>query len=304
MKLVKTAAALLISAAVAISGIPSVSAAESPYYIRILTKNVNIRSGPGTKYELKGRTGGAGSFTYLGAQFDDFDILWYKIKDKSGFSGWVSSDFSRRYFRKAARPEVEAPDEYVSDGTAASDITEAVYNAAAEANAIGVQVAAIRGSDGKVFDWTYGWSKYGEKAMGNATKIRAASVSKVAVAVCGMKMQEQGILDLNKGISKYWGKKMPTQISLASLFTHTSTLGYLSMQTNREKILEQLRRSTSYTGAQVGSSSAWMYNNYGISVAAATLEVASDTVLEDYAQKNLFVPLGVDMSFFSGNIQK
>ena len=304
MKLVKTAAALLISAAVAISGIPSVSAAESPYYIRILTKNVNIRSGPGTKYELKGRTGGAGSFTYLGAQFDDFDILWYKIKDKSGFSGWVSGDFSRRYFRKAARPEVEAPDEYVSDGTAASDITEAVYKAAAEANAIGVQVAAIRGSDGKVFDWTYGWSKYGEKAMGNATKIRAASVSKVAVAVCGMKMQEQGILDLNKGISKYWGKKMPTQISLASLFTHTSTLGYLSMQTNRDKILEQLRRSTSYTGAQVGSSSAWMYNNYGISVAAATLEVASDTVLEDYAQKNLFVPLGVDMSFFSGNIQK
>lgn len=284
--------------------VPVSAAVSDTYYIRILSKNVNIRSGPGTKYKLKGKTGGAGSFTYLGSQFDDFDILWYKIQDKNGFGGWVSSDFSRRYIKKAALPKIDKTEDYESDGSAGSDITKAVYDAADKANAIGVQVAAIRGSDGKVFDWTWGWSKYGEKAMGNATKIRDASISKVAVAICAVKMQEEGIVDLNKKISNYWGKKLPKPVSLATLFTHTSTLGYLSVQTDKDKILSQITKSGNYTDAKIGSSASWYYNNYGISVAAATLDVASDTVLEDYAREKLFKPLGVDMAFFSGNIEK
>ena len=117
-------------------------------------------------------------------------------------------------------------------------------------------------------------------------------------------MQEQGILDINKKISNYWGKKMPKSISLATLLTHTSTLRYLSMQTDAEKILKQLTDKSSYIDGKVGSSSSWMYNNYGSSVAAATLDVASGKVLEDFAQENLFGPLGVDMSFFAGKIEK
>ena len=304
-KILRAAVSVLTAAVMAVSSVPTAGAeTETPYYIRILSKNVNIRSGPGTKYKIKGKTGGAGSFTYLGAQFDDFDILWYKLEDKTGFTGWVSSDVSRRYMKKSAMPEIDKAEEYESDGTAYSEIMSMVYDAADSANAIGVQVAAIRGSDGRVFDWTWGYSKYGEKAMGNATKIRAASISKVAVAICAVKMQEQGILDINKKISKYWGEKMPQPVSLATLLTHTSSLAYLSVQTDREKLLEKLTSVSSYTGAKIGSAAAWMYNNFGTSVAAATLEVASDTVLEDYAQDNIFKPLGVDMSFFSGNIEK
>ncbi len=303
MKAAKVVTAFFLALTLAVNSAPA-TYAETPYYIRILSKNVNIRSGPGTKYELKGRTGGSGSFSYLGAQFDDFDILWYKIQDKSGFTGWVSSDFSRRYFKKSYKPDFGEIEEYVSDGTAKSDIAEAVYNAAVGSNAIGIQVAAIRGSDGKVFDWTWGYSRLGEKEMGNATKIRVASVSKVAIAICAVKMQEQGILDINRKISKYWGKKMPKSVSLASLLTHTSSLAYLSIQTDRDKILDQLVKPGSYLDSKVGSAAAWYYNNYGSAVAAATLEVASDTVLEDYAQENLFGPLGVDMSFFAGNIEK
>lgn len=293
----------MLAAALAFNTAASASA-ETPYYIRILSKNVNIRSGPGTKYKLKGKTGGAGSFNYVGSQFDDFDILWYKIEDNTGFTGWVSSDFSRRYIKKSMLPKKENPEEFESDGTAYSDIEKVVNDSAVSANAIGVQVAAIRGSDGKVFDWTWGDSKLGEKKMGNATKIRSASISKVAIAVCAVKMQEQGIVGLNKKISKYWGEKLPKPVSLATLLTHTSTLGYLSMQTDREKMLEKLTKDGNYTTSDIGTASSWYYNNFGSAVAAATLEVASDTVLEDYAQENLFKPLGVDMSFFSGNIEK
>ena len=305
MKIMKKVASVILSCALVLSAsVVSHAETETPYYIRILSKNVNIRSGPGVSYDITARTKKASSFTYLGAQFDDFDILWYKLEDKSGRVGWVSSDFSRRYIKKAYLPELDAPEEFVSDGTAYSDIMKTVNDTAISSNAIGVQVAAIRGSDGKVFDWTYGYSRYGEKAIGNATKIRAASISKVAVAICAVKMQEQGILDINKKISKYWGEKLPKPVSLATLLTHTSTLGYLSMKTDKEQILSQITKSGNYTDKKIGSSAAWYYNNYGISVAAATLEIASDTVLEDYAQENLFKPLGVDMSFFAGNIEK
>ena len=309
MKLKKAIASVFLACSIAISSSAVVSAEsetsnETPYYVRILTKNVNIRNGPGTSYDITAKTKGASSFIYVGAQFDDFDILWYKFEDKNGKVGWVSSDFSRRYLKKAARPEIDPVEEYVSDGTAYSDIMKVVSDTAVSANAIGVQVAAIRGSDGKVIDWTWGYSKYGEKAIGNATKIRTASISKVAVAICAVKMQEQGILDINKKISKYWGEKLPKPVSLATLLTHTSTLGYLSMKTDKEKILDQLTKAGNYTDKKIGSAASWYYNNYGISVAAATLEIASDTVLEDYAQENLFKPLGVDMSFFFGNIEK
>ena len=304
MKILKAVTAVILSLVMIAGVTPPVSAASSTYYVKILSKDVNIRNGPGTKYKIIGKTGGAGSFNYLGAQFDDFDILWYKIEDGKSFTGWVSSDVSRRYLRKAAMPKIPLPEEYESDGTAFSDIEKVVHDTALATNAVGVQVSAIRGSDGKIFDWKYGYSKYGEKDIGNATKIRAASISKVAVAICALQMQEQGILDINKKISNYWGKKMPKSISLATLLTHTSTLRYLSMQTDAEKILKQLTDKSSYIDGKVGSSSSWMYNNYGSSVAAATLDVASGKVLEDFAQENLFGPLGVDMSFFAGKIEK
>ncbi|MBP5605910.1 MAG: serine hydrolase [Ruminiclostridium sp.] len=305
MKFCKAVTAVFLALTLALNTSPGISAASEPeYYIRVLSKNVNIRKGPGADYAVKGRTSKASSFNYLGAQFDEFDILWYKVSDNKGFTGWISSNVSRRYMKKSSRPEVDPPEEYVSDGTAMSDVTKVVYDTADAAKAYGVQVAAIRGSDGKIFDWDWGYSKYGVKEMGNATKIRTASISKVAVAICAMKMQEEGIVDINKKISRYWGEKLPYPVSLATLLTHTSTLGMLSMKPSKEELLEQLQKKSSYTGAGIGTSKAWMYNNYGISVAAATLEMASDRVLEDYAHEKLFAPLGVDMSFFSGNIEK
>ncbi len=292
----------MLAFAFIVNSVPSASA-ETDYYVKVLYEGVNFRSGPGVEYKLKGHSGGPLTLTYLGAQFDSVDILWYKIKDKSGFTGWVSSNYSRRYLKKSALPEIGEVEEYTSDGTAFSDVYEYIYGAAKEGNAIGVQVAAIRGSDGHIFDWTWGDSKYGIKKMGNATKIRAASISKTAIAICAVKMQEQGIIDLNKNIKNLWGTKLPKPVSMATLLTHTSTLRYLYIKPDKEGLLEQLIRKDGYTDDNPGSAASWYYNNFGSAVAAATLELAAGRTLEDYAQENLFGPLGLDMSFFSGNIQ-
>jgi CubicO group peptidase (beta-lactamase class C family) len=302
MKLFRKIAAVFVVFVIMTASVPSASA-ETSYYIYIPSAKVNLRSGPGTKYDIKGYTGAPVSLDYLGAQFDDADILWYKIQDSKGFTGWVSSNYSRRYFKKSAKPEYGRI-ECETDDTLYSDISQFVADTAYDANAIGVQVAAIRGSDGKIFDWTYGYSKWGSKKVGNATKFRAASISKVAVAICALKMQEQGIVDLNKRIDKYWGSRLPKGISLTALLTHTSTLQYLSMKIGKDDLLEQLIDPEHYNEGKVGSRDSWAYNNYASSIAAVTLELASGTVLEDYAQENLFSPLGVDMSFFAGNIQK
>ena len=299
----KTAAALFAAFSMALSGSLPASA-ETSYYVRTLSASVRLREGPGTQNKSLGRTNKAGSFTYIGSQLDEFDIPWYKVSTKNGVVGWISSNYSRRYFKKDCKPEVPPPEEFESDGTPKSDVEKVVHDTAVDTNAIAVQVAAIRGSDGKVFDWTYGWSKYGEKPVGNGTKFRTASISKVAVAICAMRMQEQEIVNINKNISNYWGKKLARSFSLSTLFTHTSTLRYLSMQSSIENMLDQLTEKNNYTDQTVGKAAGWYYNNYGISVAAVTLEQAADRVLEDYAQEELFGPLGVDMSFFSGDIEK
>ena len=302
MRFFRKLAAVFVVFVIMTVSVPCASA-ETSYYIYIPSARVNLRSGPGTKYDIKGYTGAPVSLEYLGAQFDDVDILWYKVRDSKDFTGWVSSNYSRRYFKKSAKPKYGRI-EVETDGTLYSEISEFVADTAYDANAIGVQVAAVRGSDGKIFDWTYGYSKWGSKAVGNATKFRAASISKVAVAICALKMQEQGIVDLNKRIDRYWGEKLPKGISLTSLFTHTSTLQYLSLKTGKDDLLGQLLDPKHYNAGKVGSRDAWAYNNYASSIAAVTLELASGSILEDYAQENLFGPLGVDMSFFAGRIQK
>lgn len=301
MKILKKIAAVFTVFIIMMSIVPAASA-ESDYYIYIPYANVNLRSGPGAEYAKKGRSGAALSLEYLGAQFDSVDILWFKVRDSSGFTGWVSSNYSRRYFKRSAKPKY-GKIICETDGTLYSDVSEFIYDTSYDANAIGVQVAAIRGSDGKIFDWTYGYSKWGKKAVGTGTKFRAASISKVAVAICALKMQEQGIVDLNRKIDKYWGAKLPKAISLTALLTHTSTLQYLSLKIGRDDLLAQLLDPTHYNEGKVGSRKVWGYNNYASSVAAATLELAADTSLEDYAQENIFAPLGVDMSFFAGRVQ-
>ena len=54
-KILKTAASLLISAALLTGTIPAVSASAADYYIKATTSQTNVRKGPGTEYKAIGK---------------------------------------------------------------------------------------------------------------------------------------------------------------------------------------------------------------------------------------------------------
>lgn len=299
--------ALLLSGTIAFSSAPEVSAekmSSKNCYIYVVLDGLTVRNGPGTEYDKIGTIKKKGKITYVSEKLDKFYIPWYKVKFSNGKTGWITSDYSRRYLKKSALPEIEEAEAFISDGSAYDNIYEQISLSAEEYKAVGVQVSVIRGSDGKAFNWAYGWADYGSREMTTESKMRAASLSKVATAICAVKMQEQGIVDLNKNIEKYWDIDIPRKISLSTLLTHTSTLFNLSPKASVEELAEQLRTSYSFDKKKKpGKSSAFEYNNYASSIAATTLELAADMPLEEYAQDNLFLPLGGDLSYFPGNIK-
>ena len=303
----KIITALLLSGALVLGTAPEISAetlSSENYYIYAAFDGTSVRTGPGTEYDKIGTIKGSGKLTYIEEKLDKNYIPWYKVRFKNGKEGWISSNYSRRYIKKSALPEIEETEEFISDGTAYGNIYEQICDSAEEYNAIGVQVAVIRGSDGKAFDFAYGWADYGSREMTVDSKMRSASLSKVATAICAVKMEEQGLVELSKNIKKYWNIDIPAKISIKTLLTHTSTLYNLGYKNSVEETAEQLQSPYSFNKEKtVGKSTSFEYNNYASSVAATTLELASGVPLEEYANENLFNLLGGDLSFFSGNIK-
>lgn len=303
----KMITALLLSGALAVGTAPEISAqtlSAENCYIYAAFDGTSVRKGPGTEYDKIGTIKGNGKLAYIDEKLDSNYIPWYKVKFKNGKSGWISSNYSRRYMKESALPDVEPAVELMFNGTAYGNIYEQICESAEEYDAIGVQVAVIRGSDGKAFDFAYGWADYGTREMTVDSKMRSASLSKVATAICAVKMEEQGVIELNKNIRKYWDIDIPVKMSVKSLLTHTSTLYNLGYKNSVEETSEQLKASGNYnTKKKPGKSAAFEYNNYASSVAATTLELASGTALEEYARENLFSLLDADLSYFPGSIK-
>ncbi len=303
----KIITAIFLSGVLALGAVPEISAetlSAENYYIYAAFDGTSIRKGPGTEYDKIGTTKGTGKLTYLGVKMDKNYIPWYKVKFKNGKTGWITSNYSKRYIKKSALPKIEKTEEFISDGTAYGNIYEQISDSAEEYDAIGVQVSVIRGSDGKALDFAYGWADYGSREMTVDSKMRSASLSKVVTAICAVKMEEQGLVDLNKNIKKYWKIDIPAKISIKTLLKHTSTLYNLGYKNSVEETAEQLKASGSFDKEKTpGKSTAFEYNNYASSVAATTLELASGIPLEEYANENLFSLLDGDLSYFPGNIK-
>lgn len=180
---------------------------------------------------------------------------------------------------------------------------EQVDAAAKSYKSVGIQVAVIRGSDNKIMTWNNGYATKSSSKLTADTKYKIASLSKIAVAVTAMKMQEQKIVNIDDNIAKYWNIKMPKAVTLRNILTHTSTLKDLSYKTTKSSTMTQLKSSSSYKSGTVGSKSSWQYNNYAVGIAGSTLEVASNKKIDAYTKTNIFTPLGMDASFFSGMIK-
>ncbi len=262
-------------------GIMAASAA-SDYVVLITASSVNVRSGAGTNSGKVGTAYLGGEYDLLSEGKDSSGGTWYKVQLNSATTGWIASNYCIKTKRA---------DNYMQ---------VFVDGIGARYGAVGIQVAVIDG--GTVGNtYSYGWATKNTDRMTDDHKIRVASISKVAVAINAMKLQEQGIVNINSNIGSYWGSNPYKAVTLKSLLTHTSTLSTaLSSSSTRAGTLSQLKSSGSYTGGTVGSSGAWAYNNYAMGVAGSTLEVALGKTLGGYSKENIFAPLGMDASFFSG----
>lgn len=301
MKKTKKLIALFTTVVLAVVSfsIPIHAKSESKYYIKTLFQDVNVRTGPGLEYDLVGKAVYGSKYPCLGTAFSSSGTMWYKIGIANADDGWVSSDYAHRFETKV-KNTAEPTTTTKSSSKADQKLQKYINFLAEEYHAIGVQVAVIRGEDGRIFDWNYGYATRGTKPMTTNTKIRTASISKVAVAMCAVKMQEEGIVSLNADIGKYWDAELPKKVTLKNLLTHTSTLRYLSFKNTAEGTLDQLMDKNSYLDGAAGDSSAWSYNNYAVGVAGSTLELASGETLDSYMQRNFFEPIGIEVSFYSG----
>ncbi len=245
---------------------------------------VNVRAGAGSGYAKVGTVQYAGTeFAYLGEANDSSGKLWYNIQYTASKKGWVSSDFSSKigYTKDYAQSYIEA--------------------AAKRAGAVGVQVAVIE--NGVVTDkYNYGYATRTTMPMNEDIKIRAASISKVVLAMGALRLQEAGNVLFTDSIGKYWQTSIPKAVSLEHLFTHTSTLMALSYSANKETTRAQISRAANYGSGNPGEAKRWYYNNYAIGIAGSTLELAAGRNIDAIMSESFFDPLGIDASFFSGDI--
>lgn len=302
MRIIKKITAFFLAVTIAVMSftIPIYAESESEYYIKTLFENVNVRTGPGLDYDLIGKAVYGSKYPCLGTAFSSNGTMWYKIGIANADDGWVSSDYAHR-FETNPKNTVKPTTVTKSSSKADQKLQDYINSLAEDYHAVGIQVAVIRGEDGKMFNWNYGYATRGTKPMTTNTKIRTASLSKVAVAMCAVKMQEDGLVSLNANIGKYWDAKLPKKVTLKNLLTHTSTLRYLSFKNTAEGTLSQLMDEKNYLDGTAGDSSVWSYNNYAVGVAGSTLELAAGETLDSYMQRYFFEPLGIDVSFYSGN---
>ena len=114
----KIITAVLLSGALALGTAPEINAEtlnSENCYIYAAFDGVTVRKGPGTEYDKIGTIKGTGKLTYIDEQLDENYIPWYKIKFKNGKTGWITSNYSRRYIKKSALPEIEETEEFISE---------------------------------------------------------------------------------------------------------------------------------------------------------------------------------------------
>ncbi|OUQ76563.1 serine hydrolase domain-containing protein [Flavonifractor sp. An100] len=201
--------------------------------------------------------------------------------------------------------EVIEPQEETGPKLTQNDINEALAQVLEGYSAVGVSVAAIEHGQPSA-SGAWGWAEKGQREMTADTKVRIASISKVVVGLCALAMEEDGLVDLDAPLSTYWGEGVRNpyssgQPSARTLMTHTSSLKDLEISRGLSKLTGMLSQSSAWRDMEPGNGGYWYYSNFGFCVLGTTLELASNQLLDSYAQGRFFEPLGMEASFCSGN---
>lgn len=139
------------------------------------------------------------------------------------------------------------------------------------------------------------------------TLFRPGSVSKLITWTAVMQLVEQGKIDLKADVNQYLTEfKFPETydqpITIANLMTHTpgfeEVIGALLARKPQELIsledyLAQNMPARIFPPGKIPA-----YSNYGTALAGYIVEVVSGEKFEDYVEKHIFEPLGMNMSTF------
>lgn len=178
----------------------------------------------------------------------------------------------------------------------------------ADSTAAAVSVAAVENGElSQCAAW--GWAEKNQREMTPDTKVRIASISKVAVGLGAMAMAEDGLVDLDAPLSTYWGAGAANpysdgQPTVRTLMTHTSSLKSLDVTRGLNTLTGLLNSGSSWRDMEPGDGGYWAYNNFGFCILGTTLELAAGETLEDYCQRRLFQPMGLQASFYGGNMEE
>ncbi|WP_068616869.1 serine hydrolase [Paenibacillus tuaregi] len=142
-----------------------------------------------------------------------------------------------------------------------------------------------------------------------ATLFRVASIAKVVTAAASMQLVEQGKLKLDQNIEDYLGgpklqNPFSKPVTSANLLTHTAgftardaqeTDSYkdLDAYLPLEDFLKQMLRPVKHEPGE-----AVMYDNFGWMLQGYIVQQIAKTPFEDYVNKAIFTPLGMNHSTF------
>ena len=138
------------------------------------------------------------------------------------------------------------------------------------------------------------------------TLLRAGSISKLFTWTAIMQLEEEGKLDLNDPVEKYLDFDLPDTfdqpIRVIDLMNHTpgfedKLLGLFVQdekhkQTLKQTVSRDIPRRVRPPGEEVS------YSNYGTMLAGYIVQRISGIPYEEYVERNILVPLGMDRSTF------
>ncbi len=258
------------------------SAAEAKY-IAVTYGQTYLREDAGESFPVVAKLYSGQTYRCLDEKAAKNGKLWYQVQYTDDVTGWLPAETALALKGDAIRDK--------------SPEAVTIERIAANYGATGVQVALTE--DGVVTDtYEYGYATKPYAPMRTNTKIRAASVSKVVVGMAAMKMQEEGLVDLDADIGTYWQTSLAKPVTLRQILSHTSLLNQNYYKNSAAQTVAQLNSAESYR-----TTGDWMYNNYAIGIAGATLEMAAGETLNSYMDRKFFTPLGIDASFTSGDLQ-
>jgi len=171
----------------------------------------------------------------------------------------------------------------------------------------GTVVAVVK--DGKVlFAKGYGWSDVkGRKPVTvDATLFRPGSISKTFTWTAVMQLYEQGKIDLNRDVNDYLDFRIPSRfgkpVTMKDLMTHTPGFEetikdlFVANASEMTPLGQYLRTHEPREIFPPGTTPA--YSNYGATLAGYIVQRVSGMPFDDYIEKNIFQPLGMQHSSF------